>query len=283
MRTYQHIIDTAAVKATLNAIPHHWVIRELTERDYGIDLMIEIFEKDGVDHKQHDIYEATGHVCYLQIKGTNTAFEPNADDSVSFALDKDSLLYMERFPTAFILLHVCVLKGHEDIRFLWLQRYVMDVLDFEKTDWRESAQEHFSVRMPPQNSLPDNAEKIEMIAGMNRHITESAEYQERYEMVKQHKYAMIDNPAYNGYADLLKELNRIKRLTTLLRRNNLCVGFKAVEELIAYIKEIRDGGQTPGELEDFPHDFNMDQLALENSSRIFMASFIADNEEDTAY
>jgi len=283
MRTYQHIIDTAAVKATLNALPHHWVIRELTERDYGIDLMTEIFEKVDVDHNGHDTYGATGHLCYLQIKGTNIEFSGNKDGSVSFPLDKNSLLYMERFPTAFILVHVCVLQGKEEIRFVWLQRYVMDVLDFENFNWRESKQEHFSIRMPDHNVLPDNSEKIEIIAGANRHTTESAEYQERYEIIKQHKYAIINNPDYNGYEDLLKELNRLRRLTTLLKRNNLCVGLKAIEELIDYIKEVRRGLETPKDLEDFPHNFNMEQLSLENSSRIFIGNFVAENEQKTVY
>ena len=71
MRTYQHIIDTASVKLTLNSLPDYWVIRDLNERDYGIDLMIEIFTKSGFDKQGHETYDATGQICYLQIKGTN--------------------------------------------------------------------------------------------------------------------------------------------------------------------------------------------------------------------
>lgn len=43
MRTYQHVIDTKSIKKLLNLFPNEWVIRELTARDYGTDLVIEIF------------------------------------------------------------------------------------------------------------------------------------------------------------------------------------------------------------------------------------------------
>lgn len=43
MRTQSHIIDTKAVKAVMAQLPDHWVVRELSERDYGIDLLVEIF------------------------------------------------------------------------------------------------------------------------------------------------------------------------------------------------------------------------------------------------
>ncbi|RZK26876.1 MAG: DUF4365 domain-containing protein [Flavobacterium sp.] len=118
MRTYAHIIDTAAVKATLNSIPDYWVVRDLSERDYGIDLMIEIFEELGVDKYSHKTYDATGHICYLQIKGTNTKFDYNKDGTLSYSLDKDSLLYTEKFPTAFILVRVCILPGHQNTFFM---------------------------------------------------------------------------------------------------------------------------------------------------------------------
>lgn len=138
MRVYQHIIDTKAIKATMQAIPDHWVIRELTERDYSIDLMLEIFKKVRQNRLGHTNYDSSGYVCYLQVKGIDSDLIVNSDDTISFSLDKNSLLYVEKFTTPFLLIRVST-KTNE-IYFVWLQRYIMEVLDDSNPTWRESSQ-----------------------------------------------------------------------------------------------------------------------------------------------
>ena len=110
MRTYQHIIDTKAIKQVLNAIPNYCVIRELTERDYGIDLMIELFSEIGKNKHGHLTYDTSGHVCYLQVKGIDEEPKINEDDTISFTINKKSLYYVEKFSTPFLLLRVYTKK-----------------------------------------------------------------------------------------------------------------------------------------------------------------------------
>lgn len=283
MRNYQHIIDTKAVKRTINAIPDHCVVRELTERDYGIDLMIEIFEKTGVDKNGHDTFEASGHVCYLQIKGTNSEIEKNKkSDTVSFPIEKKSLLYVEKFATPFILIRVCTLPGKEAIYFLWLQRYISDLLDRTRPNWRDDDQESYSVKIPIKNSLPSNFEKIEKIASRIKFIEELAEFHERYQYFDSmyHRILLDD---FDDFPLFLSELNRIKNLRTLLTHNSCCIDESSIQEMIEYITNVRDNGVRPGNLEDFPHHFNLDQLYQFNKSVMFIEELVAQNEEDTVY
>ncbi|RZK26875.1 MAG: hypothetical protein EOO43_01495 [Flavobacterium sp.] len=160
----------------------------------------------------------------------------------------------------------------------------MEVLDFENPDWRESDQDKFTLRIPCHNELPNNSKKVEMIAGINRHVAEAAEYSERFFDIENKLTSILHYPdKFQDYPKLIKELKRVKRLTTLLKRNNLCVGQDSIEDLIIYIQQVRDGIVTPKETEDFPHNFNREQLAKENESRIFMGTFLAENEDETAY
>jgi len=61
-RTNSHLTETASWKILQNKIPDEWIVRELSERDYGIDAYIEIVQTGG---------DVTGNLCSIQLKGTN--------------------------------------------------------------------------------------------------------------------------------------------------------------------------------------------------------------------
>jgi hypothetical protein len=61
-RTETHIAESEAWRIFLNAMPPHWIVREVTERDYGIDCYVEIVQQNGV---------VTGELCSVQLKGTD--------------------------------------------------------------------------------------------------------------------------------------------------------------------------------------------------------------------
>lgn len=287
MRTYQHVIDSKAIKKTLQAIPDYWVVRELSERDYGIDLMIEIFSEAGTDQNGHDVYETTGHVCYLQLKGTNSELTINQDDStVSFSIEKKALLYVEKFSTPFILVRTCTLDESDSIYYLWLQRYILEILDVNAPDWRTSSQNHFTVRIPITNKLPDNSAKIEKISSRIKYIEEHAEFYERY-ILMQRGYQLMINGEFTeeqfGY--FINDLKRIQTFHTLLTYNNCQVDVDDITNLIAYIHQVRNGQETPTKEEDFldPLLFNLDLLLHENFMRLSAETMIAENEDDTVY
>lgn len=59
-RTKTHIAETSSWKILQQAMPSKWIVREVTERDYGIDCYLEIIWKNN---------EITGDLCSLQLKG----------------------------------------------------------------------------------------------------------------------------------------------------------------------------------------------------------------------
>lgn len=41
-RHKNHVLETMSYKIFNNAIPDYWVVRDMTERDYGFDAMLEL-------------------------------------------------------------------------------------------------------------------------------------------------------------------------------------------------------------------------------------------------
>lgn len=61
-RPNSHIIDTEACSFVTSLMPsENWVVRDLTERDFGIDKIFERFENGF----------ATGELMAIQVKGTS--------------------------------------------------------------------------------------------------------------------------------------------------------------------------------------------------------------------
>ena len=60
-RTPQHITETASWHILKSTAPDHWLVREVSERDYGIDAYVELVTLKG---------EVTGDLCSIQLKGS---------------------------------------------------------------------------------------------------------------------------------------------------------------------------------------------------------------------
>jgi hypothetical protein len=60
-RPEQHVIETAAWRLLQALAPREWIVREVTERDYGIDCYIEFASSEG---------SITGDLMSVQLKGT---------------------------------------------------------------------------------------------------------------------------------------------------------------------------------------------------------------------
>ncbi len=284
MRIHQHIIDTKAIKKVLNHLPDSWVVRELTERDYGIDLMIEIFIESGTDNLGHKKYDSSGYICYLQIKGTDKVFDINIDNTISYQLNKKSLLYVEKFATPFLLVHVSTKDDDDEIYFVWLQRYIIDKLDVQNNNWRDDNQATYAIKIPKNNKLNRNIKKIELISSRIKYIEEHSEFVERFKAISDYfelyKVVNFDDKLYEY---ILAELNRITRLSTMLDRNSCCIDKNCVQELINLVIQIRDGNVDKSVLIDYPHKNNFEILLNENYYRYEVESSVAENDNSTVY
>lgn len=58
-RVPQHISETASFKLFSSKIPDNWIVRDVSERDYGIDCYLELVNDDN---------ELTGELALIQLK-----------------------------------------------------------------------------------------------------------------------------------------------------------------------------------------------------------------------
>lgn len=145
-----HIIEKRSLSIVGDLLPDEWVIREY-KPDYGIDLGIEIFEKD------YDLgmYVTQGEHLYIQVKGTtNINFGKckiyercnvekryeRADlykeiDVVKFPLDTSELLTIEKMGSSTPVLLFVVDVDRKDIYYLPLNEYIEKVLIPEDRDY----------------------------------------------------------------------------------------------------------------------------------------------------
>lgn len=145
MRHSTHATDTRAVRKVITQLPDDWLIRGLEERDYGIDLFIEIFNEE----------YATGQTAMIQVKGTEKRFSKEA----KLSFPTKTIEYALLFQQPFFVFHVSL--EQKSIRYLWLQKYVDMVLDVQKPDWRKQGK--VTIKFPKENKLPKNHGKISEI------------------------------------------------------------------------------------------------------------------------
>jgi hypothetical protein len=282
MRTQTHIVDSKAVKVVMAHLPHHWVVRELTERDYGIDLMVEIFAPGLKDAKGKDAFAATGSVFHIQIKGTEEALKSVQAGTINYCIDKNSLSYVEKFSIPFFLFRVSV-ADPQKIYFLWIQRYIKDVMDRETPMWREDKEDSITVRIPPENQLPDGIDKLEGIAFRPKYLEELAEFSEIYGDIGNRIGAIragMHDVNEDVISDLKNRANRVRRLDVLLTRNECCINRQSVDALIEYIS----GLDTPeGRGTQPPDEHNFEMLAQSMTGRDVVENFVLENDALSAY
>ncbi|MDN5060008.1 DUF4365 domain-containing protein [Aliarcobacter butzleri] len=287
MRTHTHIIDTKAIKKIFRTFPDHWVVRELSERDYGTDLMIEIFYESGNDKNGHKIYESSGSVCNIQVKGTQEPLKIcEEDSSVHYQFSKKALLYVERFATPFLLVRVDVSTDDTETYFVWLQRYIKEVLDLEYPNWRDEKQESFTLKIPIENSLKNNQKKVEFIASRIKYVEDLIEYREIYSDIHPKLIAIaIGNYSIDveAYQYIKNQVAKISRLSTLLSMNDSCISYSSIEDLLKFIIEVENGTRIPQELLDYPHSFNLNLLSSSVDFIQSVENFVADNNDEKVY
>lgn len=286
MRTYSHIIDTKSIKKLLNSFPDHWVVRELSERDYGTDLVVEIFVENGVDKNGRTAYETSGCLCNIQVKGTNEELIVNKDNSIHFSFSKSALEYVERFAIPFLLVRVNVSDESSDIYFVWLQRYIKDVLESEYDNWREEQQKTFTLKMPIENTISNNLEKIENIAFRLKYVEELVEFKEIYEAISPMLTAIgsgqhpLDDEVY---IYIRNQLKKVLRLYVLLSRNACCINAESIYEVLNALTMAHDDQSILSTLIDYPDKYNLDLLCSSIGNISALEQSIADNVGEFVY
>lgn len=129
-RTRSHRLEDISVVEFNRLLPDEWVCRT-KDKDYGVDLEVEIFDKDG---------NSTGLLFYVQLKATDSE---DAERSVSMKLDR--LEYLASLDAPSILVRYC--DATRATHFMWITNVFAQIgatsaasatIKFAKTDaWED--------------------------------------------------------------------------------------------------------------------------------------------------
>ncbi len=89
IRTNSHIKESQSLKILMSVLPSQWIIRELSERDYGVDLYIELTKEDG---------RITGDMVAIQLKGTQSVIFDAEDKFLFKNIKKSTINYWLGLP-----------------------------------------------------------------------------------------------------------------------------------------------------------------------------------------
>lgn len=116
-RVPQHISESASFKIFANHIPDNWIVRDVTERDYGVDCYVEL-----VNEKN----QLTGDLASIQLKSKDT-IDCNLDNTLTISNIKISTSnYWYRFPVPVFL---CVTDNQKK------EMYFVSVKNFIKKNF----------------------------------------------------------------------------------------------------------------------------------------------------
>lgn len=117
-RSEQHISESKSYRIFRNNIPDHWVVREVTERDYGIDCYVEL-----VDNQKR----LRGDLISFQIKAKkNIAWNKHNSYSHS-GISISNTNYWRLFS---VPVFICLVDLHEEqVYYLAVQKYIRENYD----------------------------------------------------------------------------------------------------------------------------------------------------------
>ena len=116
LRADNHIRETAGSKVLESFIPSEWMIRDITERDYGIDCYIELVNADK---------RLTGEIAFVQMKTTDKIDWRIKDKGFKFyKVERSTTNYLSGFkiPTYLFLVDLST----KEMFFLSVKEYILE-------------------------------------------------------------------------------------------------------------------------------------------------------------
>lgn len=167
-RVIQHIMEDESYQIIKKFIPKEWVIREFNRPDYGIDLVIELFDK--IDDQ---ISETLGEFIYVQVKSVkkleiksekifpvgNVAkgkwkedkSEYTQIDVVKYVFDTNSIFTIQTLGGSVSVLLFLVDLDTENVYFICINDYIDKIILPKNPKYGE--QESYTITIPTLNSL----------------------------------------------------------------------------------------------------------------------------------
>ncbi len=156
-----HILEAKSLLFLQNIFPIQWVQRKM-ERDYGIDIDLELFDYED------DVCVTLGEHIFLQVKGTESpnyaTINPIGEQLytekeltekqipvLKFVLDVPLITLVERMGSAIPVLLSIVDLSEGVAYYVCLNDYVRNVLPYAESDYRE--QKKVTIYIPRENVL----------------------------------------------------------------------------------------------------------------------------------
>lgn len=232
-RVVQHIMEDKSYQLIKNTIPEHWVIREFNRPDYGIDLVIELFDKIN-----DTVSETLGEFIYVQVKSVDklktkkekvypvgnvskgnwveNKSEHIEIDVAKFSIDTDSIYTVQTLGASISILLLLVDLNENEIYFICLNDYIDKVLLPQKPQYIN--QKTITLNIPLKNTFKNVviAEAAMKFYGKRAKFLASFS---KFAYQKNELSYVFSNKTFpiHTYRDELKELNsldseRIKEL-----------------------------------------------------------------------
>lgn len=97
-RVNQHVSEKRSLTIIKDSLPESWVIREISERDYGVDLYVEIVENDGL---------LRGDMAAIQLKSTKE-IKFKCGEFILKGIKRSTLNYWLSLPVPVFIMVVCL-------------------------------------------------------------------------------------------------------------------------------------------------------------------------------
>ncbi len=107
-RVDQHVSESESFKLFLAKMPLNWIVRQVTERDYGIDCYVEIVDPSG---------DLTGHMFLCQLKSTEEITWAAKDEYTLYDVKISTTNYWFQFQVP-VFLFLADIKCQELYSFL---------------------------------------------------------------------------------------------------------------------------------------------------------------------
>ena len=167
-RIVQHIMEDVSYSIIEKFIPRSWVIREFNRPDYGIDLVIELFEK--VDA---EVFETLGEFIFVQTKSVKTLKETKEKiypvfnvakhrwkedrseyieiDVVKYAIETNLLFTIQSLGASVSVLLFLVDLENEEVYFICMNDYIDKIILPKSSDYCN--QKTYTIKIPVLNKL----------------------------------------------------------------------------------------------------------------------------------
>jgi hypothetical protein len=167
-RILQHVMEDESFNLVKDQLPKEWVIREFNRPDYGIDIVVELFEK--IDEK---VAETLGEYLYVQVKSTrkidirtkrvydvhNVAKVSWREDQSEYAeievarfrLDTDSLYTVQSLGSSVVVMLFLADLPNKEVYFVCLNDYIEKILFPQNTSFHD--EESIVIEIPIENRI----------------------------------------------------------------------------------------------------------------------------------